>query len=118
MMLKKSVIRPYGRSMVSRTRPNMALTVRQINERFALGKPVPPTKTPIIEPEIINGVNPLRMKYVDYTDLFEYGELLSTKLNEQTALLTEKQKEFAMIQSRYKQDLFSKLNQTKEVQEK
>lgn len=117
-MLRKSVVRPYGRSMESRTRPNMALTVRQINERFALGKPVPPTKTPIIEPDIINGVNPLRMKYVDYTDLFDYGELLSTKLNEQTALLTEKQKEFAMVQAQYKKDLFSKLNKSQEVQEK
>lgn len=94
------------------TKPNQALTVRQINERFTQGKPVPVAKTPIVEPKILDGISPLRQPYVDYVDLFNYGELLSTKLNESTSLLTEKQKEFLRVQSKAKQDAYEELKKS------
>ena len=112
-MFRSNHIKSFSRSKACNVKPNMALTVRQINERFVQGKPVPPSKTPIIEPAIINGVNPLRHKYVDYTDLFAYGEMLSTKLNEQTALLTEKQKELMKLQDEYNRELYNQFKPKK-----
>lgn len=95
---------------VSKTKPNQALTVRQIHERFVKGKPLPASKTPIVEPKVDNMMSPMREKYVDYTDLFAYGEYLDVKLNEQTELLNTKQEAFLKAQAEHNQKTYKQLH--------
>lgn len=100
---------PVHISGISKTRPNQALTVREINERFTTGKPVPVAKTPIHEPQLDIGNNPMRRPYCDLVDIAEYKEILDVKLNESTSLLTEKQKEFLSVQEKIKKDSYDNL---------
>lgn len=95
--------------MASRTKPNQALTVRQINERFVQGKPVPASKTPIVEPKVDGVMSPMREKYVDFVDLFEYGEYLDVRLNEQTAVLDKKKEAFLKAQAEHSQKAYKQL---------
>lgn len=79
---------------VSKTRPNMALSVRQINERYVQGKSIPAAKTPIHEPKLDCGKNPMRSPYCDLVDVAEFNNTLTEALNKSESLLTEKKKEF------------------------
>lgn len=79
---------------ISKTKPGLALSVRQINERYVQGKPIPPAKTPIHEPKMESGINPLRRPYCDYIDVQEYNNYLEAQLNKSTALYDEKRKAF------------------------
>lgn len=85
------VCRKYGKS---KTVPNMALSVREINERFTQGKSIPSAKAPVHEPKLENMRNPLRCPYCDFVDIAEYNDSLVTRLNETTSLMTAKQQEF------------------------
>lgn len=79
---------------VSKTRPNMALTVRQINERFVQGKSIPQAKAPIHEPKFETLKNPMRSPYCDLIDVHEFNNELTVQLNKQKLLLDEKTKDF------------------------
>lgn len=93
-MKKQNKPIPYGSSKPDRTKPNKALTVREINQRFVEGKPVPPAKQPIHEPKLESGINPMRIPYCDYTDVQEYNNFLEAQLNKSTELYDEKRKAF------------------------
>ncbi len=90
---------PIHQPGVSCTKPNRALTVRQINQRFVQGKSIPQAKQPIHEPRLEVGRNPLRSPYCDLVDVQEFNDNIKIRLNECTQLYTEKQKEF-IIKSR------------------
>lgn len=78
----------------SKTRPNRALSVRQINERFVQGKSIPQAKTPIHEPKLELGRNPMRSPYCDLVDVAEFNNNITEALNKSESLLTEKKQEF------------------------
>ena len=84
----------FTTSQVNLCKPNRALTVRQINERFVQGKPIPVAKQPIHEPKLESGINPMRLPYCDFTDVQQYNYYLAEKLNEAESLYTEKRKRF------------------------
>lgn len=87
----KRIKRSFGRSL---TRPNMALSVKEIQERFATGKTVPQSKTPIHEPDTSLGMNPLRKPYCDIVDVTHYAKSLDEALNKTQAVITHKQQSF------------------------
>lgn len=94
---------------VSKTRPNMALSVRQINERFVQGKSIPQAKSPIHEPRLDNLRNPMRQPYCDLVDVAAYNEELSVRLNKSENLLTEKQKEFLKNKKEFEKQSYDSL---------
>lgn len=104
MANKFNRFQPVHVSGVSKTRPNMALTVREINQRFVQGKSVPQAKTPIHEPALDNLQNPMRRPYCDLIDVAEYSAELTERLNQSEGLLTEKKKEFLKNMQQFQQE--------------
>ena len=108
----------FKSSKPSLAKPNQALTVRQINERFVSGKPIPVAKQPIHEPKLENGINPTRIPYCDFTDIAIYNDGLVESLNEAQSLYTEKRKKFdeqiAKAQKEYEDHLSQRI-QKKDV---
>lgn len=103
---RKQPIHTSGKNI---TRPNMALTVRQINQRFVQGKSIPQAKQPIHEPKLDIGKNPMRRPYCDIVDVAEFNSTLETKLNESTKLYTEKQKEFIQKSQEHRKKQYDSL---------
>lgn len=117
-MKHQNKVKIFRTSQVDLCKPNRALTVRQINERFVQGKPIPQAKQPIHEPKLESGINPMRVPYCDFTDVQQYNDYLAESLNKAESLYTEKRKQFdkevASSQKAYEDSLLSRISKEKD----